>query len=391
MTSQQTYNTLPPSSDTVASVQSAGPFPEDVLRQIMELTMQDCIGSLDPNQPPLAFLKVCTTWKAIAESIPSLWSGISVTPSYFLWAKLPVIMEWLQRSRSTKLQVGIHVPQVVDLRLLNAVTNIFLPTSNRWECLSLSIPPHYLQRFLHNQNAPLPSLETLMLSLATQPVTGLAPTATRLRNVRLAVFPPMVTPYGDLLNLRWNQITCLEIVSMAGTIADIWNTFTRCPVLETLKVTAMNNPTTPFIPFYPHNLFCSTFLARLTLITNSRPGVIGYFLDGLYLPCLENLELHFTDRVYDTHIWPMAEILGLRARALPPLTMLSVRGKTIGEADLCDFVSRMKYLERLDVNDGINDLVTQAVRNLLPQDDTGIQRQREAHRQELILRGFTQN
>jgi hypothetical protein len=71
--------------------------------------------------------------------------------------------------------------------------------------------------------------------------------------------------------------------------------------------------------------------------------------------------------------------------------MLSVRGKTIGEADLCDFVSRMKYLERLDVNDGINDLVTQAVRNLLPQDDTGIQRQREAHRQELILRGFTQN
>jgi hypothetical protein len=375
----------------MAPVQSAGPLPEDVLREIMKLTMQDCIGNLDPTQPPLAFLKVCTAWKTIAESIPSLWSGILVAPPYFLWAKLPVITEWLQRSRSARLQIGIYAPQIVDDGLLTAMINIFQPTSNRWECLNLSVPSQYLQRFLHNQDAPLPSLETLMLSLITQPVTGLSPTATRLRNVQLTVFPPMVTPHGGLLNLNWNQITYLEITSMAGTIADIWNTFTQCPFLETLKVTARNNHTTPFIPFHPLNLFCSNFLTQLTLITNSRPGVIGYFLDGLYLPCLERLDLHFTDRLYDTHIWPSAEILSLRSRALPPLTMLSVRGKTIGETDLCDFVTRMKHLEMLDVNDGTNDLVTQTVYSLLPRDDADIQRQREAHRQELILRGVIQN
>jgi hypothetical protein len=71
--------------------------------------------------------------------------------------------------------------------------------------------------------------------------------------------------------------------------------------------------------------------------------------------------------------------------------MLSVMGKTISEADLCDFVPRMKYLEVLAVNDGFTNLVTQAVRDLLPQDSADIQQLRIAYFQELVLHGRLQN
>jgi len=370
---------LPPSSDT-APAPSVGHVPEELVREIMKLTMQGHVGDLDPTQPPLAFLKVCRTWKTIAESIPSLWSGIAITPPHFLRANLPVVKKWLRRSGSTRLQVGIYAPLTIRPALLNEMIAVFLPTSHRWECLNLGIPVHSLQVLL---NAPLPSLETLIVSLNIQPIIAVSPTATRLRNVHLSVYPPLITPDGGLLYLGWNHITHLVITSVAGTIEDIWNIFPRCPCLVSLNVMASNNHATPFIPYFPHRPFYSNRLTQLIVSTNSRPGVIGYFLDGLYLPALQDLQLRFTDRVYDTHAWPRAAILDLRRRALPLLSMLCVRGKTIAEEDLCGFVLEMKYLERLDVNDGTNDLVTQAVLNLLPQDEAAVRRQREAHRQEL--------
>jgi len=232
----------------------------------------------------------------------------------------------------------------------------------------------------------LPSLERLKVAMASQPFLTLSPSATRLRQVALVVQPPMGTPHGGLFNLAWSQITHLDIHTMIGTIDVIWNIFTNCPCLTSLVVTAPHNHATPYIPFFPHNVFRSD-LRRLIVFTSSRPGVIGYFLDGLFLPYLQDLRLHFTNRLYDTHLWPSVEILSLRHRALPPLSRLTIAGKTISEADLCDFVPRMRYLEQLDVNDGTTNLVTQAVRDFLPQDDDGIRRQQAAYRQELIARG----
>ena len=196
----------------------------------------------------------------------------------------------------------------------------------------------------------------------------------------------MGTPHGGLFNLAWSQITSLDIHTMLGTIDVMWNILTGCPRLLNLTITAPHNHATPYIPFFPHNVFHSN-LRRLVVFTSSRPGVIGYFLDGLFLPYLQDLRLHFTNRLYDTHIWPSVEILSLRHRALPPLSKLTIAGKTISEADLCDFVLRMRYLEQLDVNDGTTNLVTQAVRVLLPQNDDDIRRQQAAYRQELIARG----
>jgi hypothetical protein len=288
------------------------------------------------------------------------------------------------------LRITILAPINVDYNVLNAMLATFIPTSDRWQYLNLGIPNTSLSMLLSNANAPLPSLERLTMVMTTQPIIALSPTATRLRRVRLNVHPPMGTPHGGLLNLAWSQITYLEITAVAGNIEVIWSIFTQCPRLQSLTVVAPNNHATPYIPFYPHHVFHSN-LCQLVVFTSSRPGVIGYLLDGLYLPCLQDLQLHFTDHVYDTHIWPKAEILSLRSRALPPLTMLSVMGKTISEADLCDFVPRMKYLEVLAVNDGFTNLVTQAVRDLLPQDSADIQQLRIAYFQELVLHGRLQN
>jgi hypothetical protein len=358
--------------------------PVELLRRIMQMCMEDLTGNLDSTQPPLAFLHVCPTWAAIAESTPDLWSSIEVTHLQFLPSNVEAVKQWLQRTRSVQLRVVIVAPIIVDPTLLYAMLSTFIPTSARWQHLNLAIHAAALPLLLNNPHAPLTSLESLTLALTAQPYLDLSPTATRLRSVILKIHPPMKAPHGGLMNLGWGQLKHLEMSTVAGTIDIIWNIVTRCHDLESLTITAPNGYAIPYIPFYSQNLFYSK-LRQLILVICARPGVIGYLLDGLHLPYLQDLQIHFTNRVYDTHIWPKSEILSLRSRSLPPLSMVSVMGKTIEEDDLCDFVTRMKYLEKLAVNDGSADLVTTAVSGLLPRTAADIQRQRDAHRKERIL------
>jgi hypothetical protein len=112
---------------------------------------------------------------------------------------------------------------------------------------------------------------------------------------------------------------------------------------------------------------------------NAHPAVIGYFLDGLYLPHLQELKLCFIDLYDEMCFWPRTAILDLRKRCLPPLARVAIIGKFILEEDLINFVREMKHLEQLQVRYSKHDLVTPYVRNLLPQDNAAVLRRQSAY------------
>jgi len=170
----------------------------------------------------------------------------------------------------------------------------------------------------------------------------------------------------------------LDIRAFTGTIDGIWDIFELCPQLLSLVVAARLNPSVLPIPFHQGHLLHSC-IRRLSMSVDAHPAVIGQFLDGLYLPCLQELQLCFDDPKDEMDLWPGTAILELRKRCLPPLAKVVIGGKFILEEDLVDFLQRMRNLEQLEVMYTMHDLVTPRVRNLLPQDDTAVLRRQSAY------------
>lgn len=362
-------------------------LPSDTLRKIFLYCLAGSHGELNPAKAPLLLRIVSSTWKTIADSTPSLWSSIVLTPPQFIPANVRVVKEWFERSGTTSpLEVTIHAPEHPTKFLLLAMLAEFMPYSHRWKYLNLRIPVDYLPIMLSNSDVPLPSLEGITLGIDAQPHFVLTP-APHLRYVTLAVQPPLSQPKAGIMYLAWRQIVYLNIRTIAGTIEDIWDIILQCPQLLTLVVSATNNPSIPRIPYHRHRLFRSK-LRHLTLSVNTRAGVIGYFLDGLFLPDLQEFYLYFTDLDDEPCMWPGKAMVALRDRCLAPLVKVAVIGKVITEPDLIDFVRRMKYLEQLTICYGTRSLITAAVAALIPHDWIAAERLRMAYRAELQTAKF---
>ena len=341
--------------------------------------MVGSIGDLDPSETPLVLRRVSPVWKDIADSTPRLWSTITVKPPQVLLPNVQVIREWLERAGPTNLlDINVHVLDFPNLNLLAGILAEFMPTSRRWRHLDLSIPVVFLPMLLGNFGAPLPALESLKLAIDCQPCFTIDPSATRLRSVSLLARPPMGVISGTQLNLGWKQITSLNIETATVTLNVLRDTFFLCPQLLSLTISIRNNRFILQIPFHRDHLYHAN-IRQLTMSVNTHPAVIGHFLDGLYLPRLQELQLNFTDPVDEIYLWPRASILGLRQRCLPPLVRVVITGKFIFEEDLVDFVQKMKHLEQLKVMYEEHNLVTPYVRGLMPQDDAEVLRRQAAY------------
>jgi hypothetical protein len=355
-------------STLIPSAVQTPSLPAETLREIFLYCMAGSFGDLNPANAPLALRRVSTTWRDILDSMPCLWSTITVTPSQILPQNVQVIKEWLGRSGTTRLlDISIQVPpDFSDLDLLAAILAEFMPTCRRWQNLILSIPVEFLPMLLSNPDAPLPALESLKLAMNHQPQFTVDSSTTRLRSVSLLALPSLAMPSGCDLNLAWGRITHLNIQTVTGTIDSIWDIFFQCPQLLSLIIVAPNNSSIPKIPFHRRNVFHSNIL------------------DGLCLHELQELRLSFTDIANgEASLWPKTAILDLRRRCLPPLATISIAGKNIPERDLVEFVHEMRYLERLQVTYGTRELVTPYVQSLLPQTNAAVLHQRAVYRDEV--------
>lgn len=343
-------------------------IPREVIREIMLLSMQGEQGLLDHSKPPLLFCRVSPGWLQIASSTQDLWTTIAVTEPYFTRQNLDLVRTWLSRSGPTKLLRVTLSPSVnhPDWRLIYAFQTLFLASSHRWSYLGLSIPAALLPFMLGNPYVSLQALEGLALALPSQPNIVLSPTATRLRDVSLTILPERMALNPFLLNLNWQHIRHVDVITPSGTIEMVWALLEGCPNLCGLTIQATNNMKCPYIPYDLNRRLCVN-LKHLTMRVNTRPGALEYFFDALFLPQLRLLDLECVPNgvIQEDTQWPLEALMRLYNVALPPLTNFILRGKVVHELDLMRLVNRIKPLRHLDVRDQRFSYVTASVRDLL--------------------------
>ncbi|KAK1235057.1 hypothetical protein PQX77_001722 [Marasmius sp. AFHP31] len=152
--------------------------PEDVCREIF----MHCLPSIDFISPstghaPLLLTTVCRQWRAIAVSMPKLWSSIRVAdiPTGYNWD--PVVYKklirgidegvklWLTRSGSSPLRLSLRNLGGVDLSARFKKT--LLQSASRWTALELRVVSGKVFETLIAIDAP--SLQRLYLIKFPQP------------------------------------------------------------------------------------------------------------------------------------------------------------------------------------------------------------------------------
>jgi hypothetical protein len=349
-------------------------------------SLEDSFNDLHPRFGPLKLLHIDVTFRNFAESTPSLWSTITIFPAQIIDTNVPVLRRWLVRSGTGPLNVCVFSNAESNRSILVALLAELIHVHRRWQHLGLFIPPDLLPMMLSNDNAPLPPLSGLMVIMEYEPNFIDLPEAFLQDASLFAYTPPMVHPHGGFLNIRWEQITNFHIQNVIGTIDVIWNMFIHCTQLLVFSIAGQIIPAGRKIP--PYGTLILHPIRHLTLSLDAHPTDIGYFLDAMHLPCLQELQLHFPGTADEMGLWPRAAIINLRERSLPPLVRVTISGKPISEEDLIYFVLQMKYLEQLQVSYLREDLVTPFVRNLLPQDEAAVLKREAAFCEELREKWF---
>jgi hypothetical protein len=332
----------------------------------MRLAMEGRVGDLDPTQAPLIFRDVSEEWREIADSLHDLWAGLIVAPNQFLLYNIRVIKQWLKRAGNHELNIIIHSNPNISNRVVRRILSAVMPTSFQWRYLELFLPVRFLPRVLSNRQFRLPLLRGLKVFLTAQPTCVLTAESAPILEHLYLVLQGAFSLNGDSFRLPWPQFSHLDMRTAAGTLDCAWDLFARSTALCGLTISATHNSTIPSIPYDQHRLLRSK-LRHLTIHSNTRSGAIGFLLDGLLLPCLEELQIHFTDNADEVNKWPKNEVLSLRRRSVAPLRLFTIRGKVVSQADLIDFVDSARTIEWVVAADRHNNYVTPAVISHLPQ------------------------
>ena len=212
------------------------PIPPDVMSTIFEFCLPDfAVHQLYPYPKedlsiPLSLGTICSYWREIAWSTPSLWSSLVVrVPSkYDSHMATGIAQEWL--SRSGRLPLSIRILSTSYNDAVSALADIINQYSARWSDLDLYIPDYYYQRF-HASNNHAPILKSIRfhcsdnaMNLKFQPLT-----CPRLERANLSLFPL------DRTNIECDNLPHLTLHSMS--IIDSFLILRKTPRLVFCKVT----------------------------------------------------------------------------------------------------------------------------------------------------------
>ena len=142
-------------------------LPPDVTSTIFEFCLPDFTDhrllpyTKEDLSVPLSLGAICSYWRDIAWSTPSLWSSLVVrVPNEhdFHMATGIVAKEWLDRSG--QLPLSIRVLSKTYNKTISALANIINQYSTRWFNLDLYIPDQYYQLF-HGTDNHAPILKSI--------------------------------------------------------------------------------------------------------------------------------------------------------------------------------------------------------------------------------------
>ncbi|KAJ7737086.1 hypothetical protein B0H16DRAFT_108226 [Mycena metata] len=144
-------------------------MPPEVLGEIFSWTMNPVLdrlrqGRIDTSRSPWLLTQICSPWRSVAVSTPSLWSQVTIDYSESAnnssTYSLSLVEAQLQRSRANKLTVYFYGSEELEPASQNKMFALLLQHASRWEGLSLGITSAIIP-LIPTPRDRLPSLKRL--------------------------------------------------------------------------------------------------------------------------------------------------------------------------------------------------------------------------------------
>ena len=265
-------------------------LPPDVMSTIFEFFLPDFADykvtmyrtnyyTKEDLSTPLSLGAICSYWRDIAWSTPSLWSSmvLRVSSKHSSQMVTDIAREWL--ARSGYLPLSIRISSRPKHKALARVANIINEYSTRWSEIDLYMPLRYFQYF-HATDNHAPILKSIRFfcpeneasnTLKFQPLN-----CPRLERACLSFVPLKGT------NIQWDNITHLTLHSMF--IIDSLHILRKTPRLILCKVTGFRSG------HRRKNVGAPVVTSLRCLQLRSKTSANGY-LDNIVAPRLEEFSL----------------------------------------------------------------------------------------------------
>ena len=262
-------------------------LPPDVTSTIFEFCLPDFAddqlfsSTTEDFFVPLTLGAVCSYWREIAWSTPSLWTSLMVVPSKFgraLYIPSGIAQEWL--ARSGQLPLSIRIIAYPIYRPVSALANIINRYSSRWSNLDFYMPQRYYRYF----HATAPILKSIRFQCSDYNATNLDVLDLQLACPRLER-ANLSFPMGGT-NIQWDNLTHLTLNSIS--IADSFLILRKTPQLVFCKASSFHSGYREPIIGAPLVL---TSLRSLQLTIFDDDSFAEDFLNNLIAPHLEEFSL----------------------------------------------------------------------------------------------------
>ena len=263
-------------------------LPPDVTSTIFEFCLPDFMDH--PLSPytredlslPLSLGAICSYWRNVAWSTPSLWSSLVVlNPSEYNSHRFTgIAQDWL--ARSGQLPLSIRILLTFYNRTVLALVDIINQYSIRWSDLDLYIPDHYYQHFRATDNhAPL--LKSIRFYCTAN---ANAATARKLKfQLKCPRLERATLSYCQMgeINIQWDNLTHLTLYAMS--IIDSFLILRKTPRLVFCKISGARTP----YRWQNIGALVLASLRSLQLLISSAED----FLNNIIAPHLEEFRLPY--------------------------------------------------------------------------------------------------
>ncbi|KLO10003.1 hypothetical protein SCHPADRAFT_538233 [Schizopora paradoxa] len=292
---------------------------------------------------PMNFSMVCSSWRAVVLSHPSLWSRIHLLhyesdfiPPLFLH----IHSKWLDYSRNALLDVALDLSfdgtrdEVDSQHLLDTTfaqnfriknLEVTMYDLSKEDQISIPFSPSFVSVYLDVMSGQNPQLT----HLASVDLTSYF-ASNELEKVQMFGRIRWILPKAPDRRLHFPKLSHLMIsTNITGDLDDIHTIFSACPNIETLSVTSLHSSSTSRAP----STRDPVLLLHLTsfIIDNENRSTTLQLLKWIASPSLRSFKvdrpLHREDP--DEHGMNPALLIACKefiARSRPPLTELSLSG-----------------------------------------------------------------
>ncbi|KAJ7502549.1 hypothetical protein B0H11DRAFT_642517 [Mycena galericulata] len=293
-------------------------LPADIVREIFTACLPaDRNAVLSAQEAPLILCRICSAWRNIALTTPTLWASLHI-PVDFVWAEKrvrePAVAQWLQLSGACPVSLSVATVgrdhwSIHQRPFQASLWKLLGTSSNRWYNLEIStLGEEAVPGLVDLQTPILKSLEiTARASLLRQINLFRVPS---LRAVRLhSQGPELLDEFLLDLPFFWDRLTHISLdstgpeSSLQGvSLYRVLVLLRRCPQLVSFSFGAST------ADHWVDSNSAPVSLPRLTSFIMFEPHVlealvVARLLKHLSMPELRRLDIPtYSSRVFDGHI-----------------------------------------------------------------------------------------